>query len=239
MLNSFTVQVYDKETNSSIQDLTVLLIQYWLNEMGNYDAYILTNTVLIIENLVLCPSMWQLLKGSPIINTLLSCSKSTAASEDTKSKIIKIISTLTRDAGPKRPPSELRLLETGKQSYVDLNETISPYVSYSTKKKDKIIHQNASHKHFDFSRRKSNQIKEDTKDKLVDLKKKRIYFENSSEFDPYNFYNDKEKNNVRSLKSRGERLKANNSERFSFNLFNTIDTSKTENQITYHGSGSK
>lgn len=33
VLTPFTVQVFDKESNRNLQDLTILLIQYWLNEM--------------------------------------------------------------------------------------------------------------------------------------------------------------------------------------------------------------
>ena len=53
VLTPFTAQVFDKESNRNLQDLTVLLIQYWLNEICVNDTYLMTHVVLIIENLIL------------------------------------------------------------------------------------------------------------------------------------------------------------------------------------------
>ena len=124
VLTPFNVQVYDKETNRNIQDLTILLIQYWLNEMWNYDTYLMTQTVLILENLVLCPAMWEMLKGSPIVTRLLSLSKSVAATGETKSKIIKIISSLTRDVAPRRFSELDKYEKPNSRSHKDLFDSV-------------------------------------------------------------------------------------------------------------------
>lgn len=63
----------------------------------------MTHTVLIVETLILCPALWEMLKGSPIVARLLSLSKSGAATGETKSKIIRIVTSLAKDAPPVAP----------------------------------------------------------------------------------------------------------------------------------------
>jgi hypothetical protein len=131
VLTPFTVQVYDKETNRNIQDLTILLIQYWLNEICQNDTYLMTHTVLIIENLIQCPALWELLKGSPIVARLLSLSKSSSATGETKSKIIRIVTNLSKDSAPVPPPEGI----PRRSKYEDVNirlynngEDTKPYI---------------------------------------------------------------------------------------------------------------
>jgi len=67
----------------------------------------MTHTVLIIENLIICPALWEMLKGSPIIARLLSLSKSPSATGETKSKIIRIVTNLSKDTPPIAPPKNV------------------------------------------------------------------------------------------------------------------------------------
>lgn len=129
VLTPFTVQVFDKESNRNLQDLTILLIQYWLNEMCQNDTHLMTHAVLIIENLIQCPSLWELLKGSPVVARLLSLSKSSAATGETRSKIIRIVTNLSKDSAPPKPP----MGAPKRNKYEDVNIRLYPGSEGETK----------------------------------------------------------------------------------------------------------
>lgn len=76
--------------------------------------------------------MWEMLKGSPIVARLLSLSKSSAATGETKSKFIRIVTILSKDTAPEAPPVEV----PRRSRYEDINirlynngEETRPYVS--------------------------------------------------------------------------------------------------------------
>jgi len=128
----FSVQIYDKESNRNLQDLTILLLQYWLNEMCQNDTYLMTHSILIIENLIICPSLWELLKGSPIVARLLALSKSSAATGETRSKIIRIVTSLSKDSAPPKPPKEgprgNKYENVNIRLYPERSENVKPYI---------------------------------------------------------------------------------------------------------------
>ena len=61
--------------------------------------------------------MWEMLKGSPIVARLLSLSKSTSATGETKSKIIRIVTNLSKEAPPMPPPENI----PKRSKYEDVN----------------------------------------------------------------------------------------------------------------------
>lgn len=159
ILTPFTVQVYDKESNRNLQDLTILLIQYWLNEICANDTYVMTHSVLIIENLIQCPALWELLKGSPIIARLLSLSKSSSATGETKSKIIRIVTNLSKDSAPLPPPADVprqsRYEDVNIRLYPGKGELHKPYIPQPSKPQSRRIEFTHSDSKNNFARRPS------------------------------------------------------------------------------------
>jgi hypothetical protein len=97
----------------------------------------MTHTVLIIENMIHCPALWQLLKGSPIIARILSLSKSSSATGETKSKIIRIVTNLSKDSPPLPPPRDMprqsRYEDVNIRLYPGSGEVPKPYIPHAPK----------------------------------------------------------------------------------------------------------
>ena len=238
VLTPFTVQIYDKESNKNLQDLTILLIQYWLNEMWNSDTYLMTHAILIIENLIICPAMWEMLKGSPIIARLLSLSKSSSATGETKSKIIRIVTSLSKDSAPPPPPEKVlkktKYDDVNIRLYQDANEELPPYIPSSSKRLIKPEKPDLNAYSFDAGRRKSSQMKEYGRESLRKVGYDAIHSRGKEKPMDYNLY-EEVKGVPKPVKSRGERPIASYTEKLNKNMFDMRDNYEEEYQFPLEG----
>ena len=239
ILTPFTVQIYDKESNKNLQDLTILLIQYWLNEMWSSDTYLMTHTILIIENLIICPAMWDMLKGSPIIARLLSLSKSSSATGETKSKIIRIVTSLSKESAPP-PPPENKVSKKAKYDnvnirlYQDGNDGLPPYIPSSAKRIIKVEKPDVNAYSFDAGRRRSSQMKEYGRESLRKVGYDAIHSRGNDKPSDFNLY-EEVKGVSRTVKSKGERPMASYTEKLNKNMFDMRDNYEEEYQFPLDG----
>lgn len=141
--------------------------------MCSNDTYIMTHTVLIIENLIQCPALWELLKGSPLVARLLALSKSSAATGETKSKIIRIVTNLSKDTPPEALPQNI----PKRSKYEDVNIRLysnpsddRQYNNGSRQNHSRSSHtkQNLEHKSYSFEQenKKSSQMENRNRENL-------------------------------------------------------------------------
>ena len=62
VLTDRTIGMFENEKNKNLWDLTILLLQYWLNEMAEYDSFILKASVKIVNVMIDSPKLWTMLK---------------------------------------------------------------------------------------------------------------------------------------------------------------------------------
>ena len=91
-----SAQLYNEPQNRNLLHVTILVMQYWLLELADGDSFVLNNSVEILENLVASAAFWEHFKSNPIVARLLSLSKHPQTSGTTKSRIIKIVTYLSR-----------------------------------------------------------------------------------------------------------------------------------------------
>ena len=110
-----TLYLFEMEENKNVRDLMILLLQYWLNEKAEEDSYILKASVTIVSLFCQSPKLWQICKTSPLIARLLTLQKQPVSDQETKSLIIKIVTSLSKHSAP--PPLEVPV---NKSRYGDI-----------------------------------------------------------------------------------------------------------------------
>lgn len=97
-------------------DLTLMMIQQWISEYVDNDHFILSSVVELIELLLCSAKFWAAFKSLPCTAKLLGLSKRPAISAFIKSKIITIVSQISKGShSVLRPDSKTK-------SHYDRNE---------------------------------------------------------------------------------------------------------------------
>lgn len=106
VIDYHTVRLFDDPINHTILELILLMIQQWINEYVEQDSFILGSVVEIIEILLHSQLFWANFKSLPCTARLLNMSKRPTINAFVKTKIISIVSAISKASHSMiRPPS--------------------------------------------------------------------------------------------------------------------------------------
>lgn len=88
--------LFDDPANKVLLDLTLLMVQLWISEYIEHDNFILSSVVELVEVLICSQKFWAAFKMLPITAKLLGLSKKPNVTAFVKSKIINIVTSLSK-----------------------------------------------------------------------------------------------------------------------------------------------
>ena len=87
-------QIYDEERHRNILDLTVLVVDSWIQKHCQYDNLILTNTIKLLEVLVKSRSFYNKFKDKSSLDILQSIARDETQPASIRSAILRVTATL-------------------------------------------------------------------------------------------------------------------------------------------------
>ncbi len=97
-LDYTNVRLFDDPSNRVVLDLTLLMLQQWISEQVEHDAFILGSVVELVEMLIHSAQFWQAFKVMPCMAKMLALSKRPQISAFIKTKIVSIVAALSKQS---------------------------------------------------------------------------------------------------------------------------------------------
>lgn len=96
ILDTERLYIFDSDENTIVFNLLITVLNFWIGDLIFQDNALLSTVVEILEILIKSANISNKLKTPIIINSLMNVSKLEMASAQTRSRIIRIISYLTK-----------------------------------------------------------------------------------------------------------------------------------------------
>jgi hypothetical protein len=87
-------RLYDDDKNSNLLEVTILVIDSWINRFAAHDTLILNNTLKLLEVMVKSRTFYNRFKDRMCLNTLTQIGREPSTAPGTKSLILRINSCL-------------------------------------------------------------------------------------------------------------------------------------------------